>query len=139
MFGHRVWLRYVLSINCMLCYRLLVRYFFSLSQALTKVFLNIIIKTVFRSWILLSSSIKYVLLLRDLLSLSLKLYVLLQSLARLKDDVITNKIPEGFSSTDVSTLSLPPFERLNTASQTDLSGEVGDEMFSSKTSPMNIL
>ncbi|KAK2138173.1 hypothetical protein NP493_8408g00001 [Ridgeia piscesae] len=50
-------------------------------------------------------------------------YELMQSLARLKDDVLANKVPEGSSSPDVSTLSLPPFERLNTASQTDLSGE----------------
>ena len=53
-----------------------------------------------------------------------------QSLARLKDDVLANKVPEGSSSPDVSTLSLPPFERLNTASQTDLSGEVCIEIFS---------
>ncbi len=47
---------------------------------------------------------------------------MLQSVARLKDEFLRTKL-QGGSSPDVSTLSLP-HERLSTASQTDLSGEV---------------
>jgi protein KIBRA len=46
---------------------------------------------------------------------------LMQSLAKLKDDLTRLQLCE--SSPDVSTLSLPQ-EKLSTASQTDLSGEV---------------
>lgn len=57
---------------------------------------------------------------------------LMRSLAKLKDDL--TRLQLGESSPDVSTLSLPssvgsttpapPSEKLSTASQTDLSGEV---------------
>lgn len=46
---------------------------------------------------------------------------LMQSLAKLKDDLTRLQLSE--SSPDVSTLSIPQ-EKLSTASQTDLSGEV---------------
>ena len=49
------------------------------------------------------------------------LYYYLQSLARLKEEFLKTKI--GGSSPDVSTLSIPQ-EKLTTASQTDLRGEV---------------
>lgn len=50
---------------------------------------------------------------------------LMRSLAKLKDDLTRLQLCE--SSPDVSTLSLPavtPSDKLSTASQTDLSGEV---------------
>lgn len=50
---------------------------------------------------------------------------LMQSLARLKDDL--TRLQSSGSSPDVSTLSLP-MEHLSQASQTDLSGEVRDEI-----------
>lgn len=50
-----------------------------------------------------------------------------QSVARLKEDVLRTGLRTG-SSPDVSTLLLPQ-ERTNTASQTDLSGEVSISAF----------
>jgi len=50
---------------------------------------------------------------------------LMQSLAKLKDDLTRLQLCE--SSPDVSTLSLPQ-EKLSTASQTDLSGEVSFDL-----------
>lgn len=50
---------------------------------------------------------------------------LMRSLAKLKDDL--TRLQLGESSPDVSTLSLPASDKLSTASQTDLSGEVGCE------------
>ena len=49
-------------------------------------------------------------------------FQLMQSLTRLKDEVLGGRLHTG-SSPDVSTLSLPN-EQLNTASQTDITGEV---------------
>lgn len=51
---------------------------------------------------------------------------LMLSLAKLKDDLTRLQLSE--SSPDVSTLSLPS-EKLSTASQTDLSGEVRTLIF----------
>ena len=50
---------------------------------------------------------------------------LMHDLARLKDEFLINKLQGGSSSPDVSMLSIPSLqERLEAASQTDLSGDV---------------